>query len=125
MGNYEEIKYECQHHKNLYDNVKAQSTVLYNGSTGDCFRTTVEVRKGCLFSTIPFNIFPERIICEKLVDHEGSVSFGGRLITNFRFADGMSAMQKRKKKRCPGRLQQGTKLRLLPTRPNSILPQNI
>ena len=27
------------------------------------------------------------IMCEALDDHEGSVSIGGRLITNFRFAD--------------------------------------
>ena len=33
------------------------------------------------------NIFLERIMCEALNDHEGSVSIGGRLITNFRFAD--------------------------------------
>ena len=26
-------------------------------------------------------------MCEALGDHEGSVSIGGRLITNFRFAD--------------------------------------
>ena len=26
-------------------------------------------------------------MCEALDDHEGSVSIGGRLITNFRFAD--------------------------------------
>ena len=26
-------------------------------------------------------------MCEALNDHEGSVSIGGRLITNFRFAD--------------------------------------
>ena len=34
-----------------------------------------------------FNIFLERIMCEALDDHEGSVSIGGRLITSFRFAD--------------------------------------
>ena len=34
-----------------------------------------------------FNTFLERIMCETLDDHEGSVSIGGRLITNFRFAD--------------------------------------
>ena len=28
-------------------------------------------------------------MCEALDDHEGSVSIGGRLITNFRFADGI------------------------------------
>ena len=43
--------------------------------------------QGYLLSPILFNIFLERIICEALDDHEGSVSIGGRLITNFRFAD--------------------------------------
>ena len=33
---------------NLYD--KAQSAVLFNGSTGEWFRTTVGVRQGCLLS---------------------------------------------------------------------------
>ena len=51
----------------LYD--KTQSAVMFNDSTDDWFRTTV------------------RIICEALTDHEGSVSIGRRLITNFRFAD--------------------------------------
>ena len=71
--------------ENLYD--KAQSAVLFNGSTGDGFRTTVRVRQGYLLSPTLFNIFLERIMCEALDDHEGSVSIGGRLITNFRFAD--------------------------------------
>ena len=71
--------------ENLYD--KAQSAVLFNGSTGEWFRTTVGVRQGCLLSPALFNIFLERIMCEALDDHEGSVSIGGRLITNFRFAD--------------------------------------
>ena len=71
--------------ENLYD--KAQNAVLFNGSTGEWFRTTVGVRQGCLLSPTLFNIFLERIMCEALDDHEGSVSIGGRLITNFRFAD--------------------------------------
>ena len=71
--------------ENLYD--KAQSAVLFYGSTGEWFRTTVGVRQGCLLSPTLFNIFLERIMCEALDDHEGSVSIGGRLITNFRFAD--------------------------------------
>ena len=70
--------------ENLYD--KAQSAVLFNGSTGEWFRTTVGVRLGCLLSPTFFNIFLERIMCETLDDHEGSVSIGGRLITNFRCA---------------------------------------
>ena len=65
--------------ENLYD--KAQSAVLFSGST------TVGVRQGCLLSPALFNIFLERIMCEALDDYEGSVSIGGRLITNFRFAD--------------------------------------
>ena len=64
--------------ENLYD--KAQSVVLFNGST-------VGVRQGCLLSPTVFNIFLERIMCEALGDHEGSVSIGGRLIINFPFAD--------------------------------------
>ena len=71
--------------ENLYD--KAQSAVLSNGSTGEWFRTTVGVRQGYLLSPTLFNIFLERIMCEALDNHEGSVSIGGRLITNFRFAD--------------------------------------
>ena len=84
MGNYEEIQHRCQH-QNLYD--KAQSAVLFSGSSGEWFRTTVGVRQGCLLSPTLFNIFLQRIMCEALDDHEGSVSIGGRLITNFRFAD--------------------------------------
>ena len=71
--------------ENLYD--KAQNAVLFNGSIGEWFRTTVGVRQGCLLSPTLFNIFLERIMCEALDDHEGSVSIVGRLITNFRFAD--------------------------------------
>ena len=71
--------------ENLCD--KAESAVLFNGSTGEWFRTTVGVRQGCLLSPTLFNIFLERIMCEALDDHEGSVSIGGRLITNSRFAD--------------------------------------
>ena len=62
--------------ESVYD--KAQSVVLFNGSTEDWFRTTVGVRQGCLL---------ERIMCEALDDYEESISIGGRLITNFRFAD--------------------------------------
>ena len=70
--------------ENLY---KAQSAILFNGSTGEWFKTTVGVRQGCLLSPTLFNIFLERIMCEALDDHEDSVGIGGRLITNFRFAD--------------------------------------
>ena len=71
--------------ENLYD--KAQSAIMFNGSTGEWFRTTVGVRQGCLPSPTLFNMFLERIVCEALDDHEGSVNNGGRLFTNFRFAE--------------------------------------
>ena len=44
--------------KNLYN--KATSAVLFNGSIGDWFRTTVAVRHGCLLSPTLFSIFLER-----------------------------------------------------------------
>ena len=71
--------------ENLYD--KAQSAALFNGSTEEWLRTTAGVRQECLLSPTLFNIFLERIMCEALDDHEGSVSIGGRLTTNLRFAD--------------------------------------
>ena len=49
--------------------------------------TTVGVRQGCLLSPTLFNIFLARIMTDALEDHEGSVSIGGRIITNLRFAD--------------------------------------
>ena len=71
--------------KNLYD--KATSAVLFNSSIGDRFQTTVGVRQGCLLSSLLFDIFLERIMTDALEDHEGTVSIGGRTITNFCFAD--------------------------------------
>ena len=41
--------------KSLYN--KATNAVLFNGSIGDWFRTTVGVRQGCLLSPTLFNIF--------------------------------------------------------------------
>ena len=71
--------------KNLCD--KAIGAVLFNSGIGDWFRTTTGVRQGCLLSPTLFNIFLERIMTDALEDHEGTVSIGGRTITNLRFAD--------------------------------------
>ena len=76
--------------KNLYN--KATSAVLFNSSIGDWFRTTVGVRQGCLLSPTLFNIFLERIMTDALEDHEGTVSIGGRTITNLRFADDIDGL---------------------------------
>ena len=76
--------------ENLYD--KATSAVLFKSSGGDWFRTTVGVRQGCLLSPTLFNIFMERIMTDALEDHEGTVSIGGRTITNLRFADDIDGL---------------------------------
>ena len=76
--------------KNLY--YKATSAVLFNSSIGDWFRTTFGVRQGCLLSPTLFNIFLEMIMSDALEDHEGTVSIGGRTITNLRFADDIDGL---------------------------------
>ena len=82
--------------KNLYN--KTTSAVLFNGSLGDWFRTTVGVRQGCLLSTTLFNIFLERIMIDASEDHEGTVSIGARTITNLRFADDIDGLAGEEKK---------------------------
>ena len=67
-----------QHHHVFIDFKKAFDRVWHEG-------------QGCLLSPTLFNIFLERIMCEALDDGEGSVSIGGRLITDFRFADDIVA----------------------------------
>ena len=76
--------------KQRYD--KATSAVYYNGSIGDWFRTTVGVRQGCPLSPTLFNIFLERIMTDALQEHEGTVSIGGRTVTNLRFADDIDGL---------------------------------
>ena len=71
---------------------KATSAVCFNSSMGDWFRTTVGVRQGSLLSPTLFNIFLERIMTDTLEDHEGTVSIGGRTITNLHFADDIDGL---------------------------------
>ena len=65
---------------------KATSGVLFDGSTGDWFQTTLGVL------TTLFNIFLERIMTDAVEDHEGIVSAGGRTITSLRFADDIDGL---------------------------------
>ena len=76
--------------QNLYE--KVTSAVYLNNSIGNWFRTTVGVRQGCVLSPTLFNIFLERIMTDALNDHEGTVSIGGRNITNLRFADDIDGL---------------------------------
>ena len=78
----------------LYD--KATSAFQVNSSIGDCVRTTVGVRQGCLLSPILFSIFLERIMSDALEEHDGKVSIGGRNITNLRFTDDIDALAEEK-----------------------------
>ena len=64
----------------LYD--KTNSAVYYDNNTGEWFQTTIGVCQGCLLSPTLFNIFIERIMADALEDREGTVSIGGRTITN-------------------------------------------
>ena len=68
----------------LYE--KATSAVCFNNNIGDWFKTSVGVRQVCLLSPTLFNILLERIMTDALGDHAGTVSIGGRTITNLRFA---------------------------------------
>jgi len=76
--------------KNLYS--KATSAVFVHGRVGDCFHTTVGVCQGCLLSPTPFNIFLERMMVDALNEHSGTISIGGRTITNLRFADDIDGL---------------------------------
>ena len=80
----------------MYD--KATGAVLFNSSIADWFRTTVGVRQGCLLSPILFNIYLERILTDAVEDHEGTVSIGGRTITNVRFADDIDGLAGKEEK---------------------------
>ena len=53
--------------KSLYE--KATSAVLYNGNTGDWFRTTVGVRQGCLLLPTLLNVFLKKIMTDALENH--------------------------------------------------------
>ena len=79
--------------KNLYN--KATSAALFNGGMGDWFRTTVEVWQRYLLSAALFNIFLERIMTNALEGHGGTVSIGGRTITNLYFADDSDGLAKK------------------------------
>ena len=48
---------------------------------------SVGVRQGCILSPCLFNVFLEEIMQEALSDFTGTVSVGGRNISNLRFAD--------------------------------------
>ena len=93
MGHHEAVQHQRQPDQNdIEPHDKAASAVYLNNSIEDWFRTTVGVRQGCVLSPTIFNIFLERIMTDALNNHEGAVSFGGRKITNLRFADDIDGL---------------------------------
>ena len=71
---------------------KATNAVCHDNNIGEWFRTPIGVCQGCLFSPTFFKIFSERRMADALEDHEGTVSIGGRAITNLRFADDIDGL---------------------------------
>ena len=70
----------------------ATSAIYHDNNIGECLRTTMGVRQGCLLSPTLFNIFLERIMADAPENHEGTVTTGGRTITNLRFADDIDGL---------------------------------
>ena len=76
--------------QNLYD--KATSAVYPNNSIGDWFRTKAGIRQGCVLYPTLFNIFLEKIMADALNHNEGTISIGGKINTNLRFADDIDGL---------------------------------
>ena len=68
-----------------------------NDTIGDWFKTTARVRQGCVLSLTDFSIHLETVMTDVLEGHQGSVSTGGRKMTNMRFAshvDGLAGEER-------------------------------
>jgi exonuclease III len=76
--------------KSLYQD--ARSAVLIENTLSSWFNTSTGVRQGCLLSPVLFNLFLENIMSEALQSFKGTVSVGGRDISNLRFADDIDLM---------------------------------
>ena len=71
---------------------QAISAVQINDSKGEWFRSTINIRQGCLFSPSLFNIFLERITSDALEEHDVKVSISGGTNTILQFADDTDAL---------------------------------
>jgi Reverse transcriptase (RNA-dependent DNA polymerase) len=71
--------------KALYN--KASSAVLLSNQIGECFRTSLGVRQGCILCPVLFNLFLEHIMKQTLHVFPPCLTVHGRPISNVRFAD--------------------------------------
>lgn len=77
------------------------------------FPTTVGVSQGCLLSPLLFNLFLESIVRETLYKIHSTISVGGRIISDMRFAGDIDPLGcSNQKKKVPPR----THLQTRPTR---------
>ena len=81
-------------HEGLLQTIQAlyeisSSAVLLNSQPGEFFKTTGDVRQGCLLSPILFSLFVEKSMQETL---HRSISIGGRPLCNLRFAVNIDLM---------------------------------
>ena len=115
--------------ENLYD--KAQSAVLFSGSTGEWFRTTVGVQQGCLLSSTLFNIFLRDSCVRHWMTMKVVSASEDDLLPTSALQMTLSYMQKRKKKLASCRLDTTTtkykmeigpdKTKVMTNNPNSFL----
>ena len=87
---------ESCNNQGLQDNFTYHSLihfiVLLNNNVSNYFRTTVGVRQGCLLSPILFNLYLENIMRETLHNFKSTISIGGQIISNLRFAHDIDLM---------------------------------
>ena len=79
------------HIAGLYEN--AIRAVVLQVTTEERFHTSVGVHPGCLLSPSLFNICLEDILTHALDNNNGTISNGGRNITNYRFADSIDGIR--------------------------------
>ena len=67
--------------------------MLLQVTTEERFHTSVGVHPGCLLSPSLFNICLDDILTHALDNNNGTISNGGRNITNYRFADSIDGIR--------------------------------
>ena len=66
---------------------QSENAVRVGTTVRSWFHATVGVRQGCILSPSLLNIFLEELVSRSLEGFAGSISIGGRIITDLRFAD--------------------------------------